>query len=66
MLNLIKDPTSDNPYLRQGFKNRADYLYAQSLAFGLPLKMVKSAANLLGPIEDFDALLVMLDEMSEF
>lgn len=63
---LIKDPTSSNPYLRQGFKTRKDYLVDLAEAYGVPYKtIVLPLADLLGPEEDFDGLLSMLEDYSE-
>lgn len=64
-MKLIKDPQSTtNVYLRVGCKDRDAYLRHLSEDFGLPLSKVKTVANLLGPDEDFDALLSTLDHLS--
>lgn len=61
-MRLIKDPQSDNPYLRQGFQNRGEYLRQVAEDYGLPLWKVQAIADLLGPTEDFDGLLVSLPD----
>lgn len=61
-MNLVKDPQSVNPYLRQGFKNRGEYLRQVAEDYGLPLWKVWSIAEILGPEEDFDGLLVSLPD----
>lgn len=61
-MNLIKDPNSDNPYLRAGFRDRKAYLRSLADSFGISLKRVKAAADMLGPDEDFDALLTILED----
>ncbi len=63
-MKLIKDPTSDNPYLRKGYANRTAYLKGLAEDFGLTYKKVLTYADMLGEIEDFDALLTILEEVS--
>lgn len=43
---------------------RAAYLKQLADDFGLPLETVLTMAELLGPDEDHDALITMLDDMS--
>lgn len=64
-MKLVKDPHSDNPYLRAGFRGRREYLKYLSDSYGMPYKRVYNAAVLLGEIEDFDGLITFLDEYSE-
>lgn len=59
---IVKDPQSDNPYLRQGFPNRAAYLRRVAEDYDVPLKTVRAIADMLGPDEDFDGLLVSLPD----
>lgn len=61
-MNLVKDPTSDNPYLRHGFKDRAAYLRQIAEDYDVPLKTIRTIADMLGPDEDFDGLLVSLPD----
>ena len=61
-MRLAKDPQSVNPYLRQGFQNRGEYLRQVAEDYGLPLWKVWQVADLLGPNEDFDGLLVSLPD----
>lgn len=59
---IVKDPKSENPYLRQGFKDRTAYLRSVAEDYDVPLKHVRILAELLGPDEDFDGLLVSLPD----
>lgn len=43
---------------------REDYLRGLAEDTGLPFKFVLDYANLLGPSEDYDALVMLLDEES--
>lgn len=52
-----------NPYQRNGFKNRKEYLKHLAEEHGVTLDVVLSLAELLGPEEDFDGLVSMLDDM---
>lgn len=49
-------------YQRNGHADRAAYLRELSAEFGVPLKQVQAAADLLGPEEDFDGLLGHLED----
>jgi hypothetical protein len=51
-----------NVYTDNGYANRMDYLVSLAEDFGLPIWKVKVVAELLGPTEDFDGLVSMLDE----
>lgn len=50
----------DSIYLTEGYKSRADYLKCMADDYGVDLKTVKALADLLGPDEDFDGLLIAL------
>lgn len=63
-MRLVKDPTSDNPYLRAGFPDRTAYLKDLAQAYGVRYTTVKRAADMLGEDEDFDALVSFLNEVS--
>ena len=52
----------DNEYRRNGYANRAAYLRALAEDFDAPLDMVQMMADLLGPTEDFDGLISMLED----
>ena len=65
-MKLVKDPTSDNPYLRLGFASRKDYLRSLSQEYSVSMRQVTLAAELLGAEEDFDALVSTLQDMSEY
>lgn len=51
-------------YTYKGYKNRADYLESLSEDYGVELKTVKMLADLLGPVEDFDALVTEVSDYS--
>jgi hypothetical protein len=53
-------------YVEQGYKNRRDYLESLSIDYDVPLDVVLSLAHLLGPNEDFDGLVVAVDDASMF
>ena len=63
-MRCVKDPTSDNPYLRKGFQTRKEYLRDLAEQFGMSYKKVLLYADLFGPEEDFDALITSLEEVS--
>ena len=63
-MKLVKDPSSPDPYLRHGFPNREMYLRDCAQSYGIPLKTVRQIADMLGAIEDFDALPLHLEEYS--
>jgi hypothetical protein len=64
-MKLVKDPHSDNPYLRVGFPHRMAYLRSLSQDYGVSVNTVLTAAELMGEIEDFDGLVSYLSEYSE-
>jgi len=51
-------------YIDNGYLSRNDYLKCLSEDFGISLKTVYSVAQLLGPDEDFDGLVVALEDES--
>ena len=55
--------TDTNPYIDNGFINRADYL--AQLCDEYPADVVHTLADLLGETEDFDGLVTMLEDYSE-
>lgn len=52
----------DSIYLRNGFKNRDDYLKSLSEDYGVPLDVVYMLADTLGESEDFDGLITALED----
>jgi hypothetical protein len=53
-----------NPYKAQGHANRKAYLQYLSVEYGVPFRDVVMLASLLGAEEDFDGLVVHLEDMS--
>ena len=52
-------------YTDNGFCNRRDYLESLAEDYGVDLCEVLAFAQVLGSEEDFDALVVMVGELSE-
>jgi hypothetical protein len=52
-------------YTEQGYKNRRDYLENLADDMGLDFIEVFSLAYILGPSEDFDGLVTMLEDHAE-
>lgn len=52
-----------NPYEDAGFESRKEYLENLADDYGLPLDHVQALADILGPSEDFDGLISMLNDM---
>lgn len=48
-----------------GFLNRKDYLMDLAEEYGIEYNTVKLLAELLGPSEDFDGLINMLEDYQE-
>ena len=55
----------NNVYVENGYKNRTDYLRSLAEDMDIPLSMVLSVADLLGPNEDFDGLVTTLEDWAE-
>ena len=51
-----------NVYERKGFNNRKEYLEHLAEEYGIDHGMVFAAAATLGPNEDFDGLVTMLED----
>jgi hypothetical protein len=49
-------------YTEQGYKNRRDYLENLADDYGVPFEVVDMLASVLGPSEDFDALVCEVEE----
>ena len=51
-----------DPYISNGYEDRADYLKCLSEDYGAPLSTVNMLADMLGPNEDFDGLVIALED----
>jgi hypothetical protein len=51
-----------NIYQKNGFIDRDDYLETLAGEFGIDRKIVDAASDLLGEVEDFDALVSYLED----
>ena len=49
-------------YQDNGYDNRRDYLRDLSETYGIDLQTVFTLADILGPTEDFDALVTSLED----
>lgn len=54
----------NNIYQENGFENRSAYLSNLADEFGLELDTVLTIAHTLGPDEDFDGLVISLEDIS--
>jgi hypothetical protein len=52
-------------YTEEGYKNRRDYLDTLAAEHGLPTATVYALAGILGPSEDFDGLVVALEDAAD-
>ena len=52
-------------YTDKGYDSRADYLKCLAEDNGVPLRVVKLQADLLGPNEDFDGLVNSVEDITE-
>jgi hypothetical protein len=50
-------------YQEHGYENRADYLRQLADEYGVDAYMVQSAADVLGPNEDFDGLISTIEDL---
>lgn len=57
--------SDDTIYQNKGYKNRRDYLMHISEDYGIPYDAVRVCADILGPNEDFDGLLTMMEEWED-
>lgn len=53
----------DNIYERMGYNSREEYLEYLSEDYGVDLHTVTALADILGPDEDLDGLIVALEDM---
>lgn len=54
-----------NIYQEHGYKNRKDYLLSLAIDYDIEPSIVFTLANLLGESEDFDGLIVALEDYIE-
>lgn len=52
-------------YVRNGFKNRAEYLERLAEDYGVDFEIVGNMALILGPEEDFDALVSFINDAAD-
>ena len=52
-------------YEENGYKTRKEYLKSLAKEYGLSYMQVATIASLLGPEEDFDGLISMLEDLEE-
>jgi hypothetical protein len=51
-----------NIYQENGYKDRTDYLNCLAEDYGVPLEVVYTIADIYGETEDFDGLIVALED----
>jgi len=51
-----------NQYHAMGFKDRSDYLNSLVTEYDIPIKDIQCLATILGSNEDFDGLIVSLED----
>jgi len=54
-----------NIYKANGFDSRADYLKHLAYDYGVTIETVNALADELGPSEDFDGLVLALEDYAE-
>ena len=57
---------NNNIYVKNGYKNREDYLNNLAEDYGLEKEEVYNIANVMGENEDFDGLISALDEFVDY
>ena len=57
--------SKNKPYIEQGYNNRKDYLESLADEYGVPLDTVFALAQVLGPSEDFDGLVIELQDIAD-
>jgi hypothetical protein len=57
-------PMAPTVYEENGYRNRIDYLTSLAEEYDFPLESVLCLADVLGPEEDFDALVTMVQDES--
>lgn len=61
----MTDTRPPTRYVEAGYANRADYLECMALDYGVDLETVRQLANVNGPNEDFDGLVIALEDAAE-
>ena len=54
-----------NVYIENGYENRQDYLKCMATDYGVSYETVLQIAEFMGEMEDFDGLIVMLEDYSD-
>jgi len=62
-MSLSKFNSTDSIYMRNGYRDRRQYLEMLAEDYGLEQIVVFQLAALLGPNEDFDGLVTTLEDM---
>jgi hypothetical protein len=57
--------TNEKCLSKNGYKNRMDYLKCMAEDYGVPVETVLMMASTMGKNEDFDGLIVMLEDLEE-
>jgi hypothetical protein len=57
-----RETQNENIYVAKGYKNRRDYLEQLAGEYGVSAGMVFSLAEILGKSEDFDGLVISLED----
>ena len=65
-LNLIVSNILYSIYTEKEYKDRQNYLNSVSDEYGVDINIVNSLADILGPDEDFDGLISILQDMDYF
>jgi len=55
-----------SPYESHGYKDRDDYLASIADEYGVPIQIVNVMADILGPEEDFDGLVISLQDAERY
>lgn len=63
--NNFRNNVKESIYTDNGFSSRSDYLKSLADDFGVPFSTVQDLASVLGPEEDFDALVTELEDMAD-
>ena len=53
-------------YIENGYRNREDYLRRLASQYGVEFDLVEAVADMLGPNEDFDGLVVALEDAAGY
>lgn len=56
---------TDDIYRRHGYANRTEYLRSLAEDYNIALWIVIEMANMLGPSEDFDGLVAMVQDAAD-